>query len=258
PLDVLGGELPVARRGPLGLDETLGLQKADLGDRDVREVRTQLSQHLPDGEGTRPSRSRSTHPRSPYLDSWAFGRSGIRLHARPRGPGLEAPAAGEVNQAELADLDLVTPGQQDLIDAVTVDVRAIEAADVAHDVTLRNSAELRMPAGHRHVIEEDVAIGMAPGGDDVAVEQEAAAGARPAAHNEQRATRRQRVNRGLVLGLDLLTAVALAVRNQRNGGRLLDRPFIAVHGCPALRAEAAALGILMPALCAERHQCPPQ
>ena len=49
-LGVGAGELPVARGGPLRLDEVLGLQVADLGDADVREVRAQQVQDLPDAQ----------------------------------------------------------------------------------------------------------------------------------------------------------------------------------------------------------------
>ena len=55
-------ELAVARGRPLRIDEALGLEEPDLGDRDVRELRPQLTQDLPDaqgGPGVRPP------PRSP-------------------------------------------------------------------------------------------------------------------------------------------------------------------------------------------------
>jgi hypothetical protein len=50
----------------------------------------------------------------------------------PRPAGLSARVAGEEDQAVLADLDLVAVRQLDLVDAVAVDVGAVERADVAH------------------------------------------------------------------------------------------------------------------------------
>ena len=50
PLDVGVVELAVAGRRPLGIDEALALEEADLRDRDVGEVVLQKAEHLSDGQ----------------------------------------------------------------------------------------------------------------------------------------------------------------------------------------------------------------
>jgi hypothetical protein len=45
PLHVRGRELPVSSSSALRLDQSLGLQKPDLGDRDIWEIRSQLAEH---------------------------------------------------------------------------------------------------------------------------------------------------------------------------------------------------------------------
>src|SRR5690606_20133414 len=49
-LDVLLVELPVAGGGPLGLDQALALEEADLGVGDVRVLPLGHGQHLPDAQ----------------------------------------------------------------------------------------------------------------------------------------------------------------------------------------------------------------
>src|SRR3712207_2971849 len=46
--------------------------------------------------------------------------------------GLAGARAGQVDEAELADLHLVTAGQGRDVDRLAVDVGAVEAADVVH------------------------------------------------------------------------------------------------------------------------------
>src|SRR6478735_5361103 len=66
PVHVVAGELPVAGRGPLRVDQSLVLEEPDLGDRDPREVRPELAEHLPDVE-SRPRRGRSRgHGQTPW------------------------------------------------------------------------------------------------------------------------------------------------------------------------------------------------
>ena len=60
-----------------------------------------------------------------------------------------------------------------------------------------------MPARDGHVVEEDLAVGVPPGVDHVGVQQEAAARAGAALHDEQGVARRQRVHRGGVHGVEL-------------------------------------------------------
>ena len=51
PRHVRAGELAIARRCPVRLYQALILEKADLGDGDVRKIVTQVSEHLADREG---------------------------------------------------------------------------------------------------------------------------------------------------------------------------------------------------------------
>src|SRR5690606_15965102 len=171
-----------------------------------------------------------------------------------------ALAAGEEHQPELADLHLVAVLQQHRpVDPVAVDVGAVEAADVADREALRTAAELRVPTGHGHVIEEDLALGVAAGVDLLGVEQEPAAGARTALDDQQRAAGRQRVD-GRGVGLVERAVVALAPRRCAEGdgrGRLAGRVR---RGSGRLLKARAALGtepsivrVLVSALGAERH-----
>ena len=75
-----------------------------------------------------------------------------------------------------------------------VHVRAVEAADVDHDEVARVAPELGVPAGDGDVVEEDVAVGVAPGARRRAVQQEPRARVGPALDHQQRRTRRQRVD----------------------------------------------------------------
>ena len=162
-----------------GLDQALGLEEPDLGDGDVGEVRLQLA-------------------RAPR-------RCVIR--ARRRGPALTPPGA----HARGAGCRRRTPAgtcrsaprrrscSDDLVDPVAVDVGAVEAADVARRRSRRSvAAELGVPARDGHVVEEDVAVGVAAGGHLVVVEQEPGAGVGAALHDQQRGAGRQRVDGGLV------------------------------------------------------------
>ena len=67
PVDVGLVELPVARRGALGVDEALALEEPDLRDRDVGELLPQHAQHLADREvgGSRPGAGARAHARLP-------------------------------------------------------------------------------------------------------------------------------------------------------------------------------------------------
>jgi hypothetical protein len=173
------------------------------------------------------------------------------------------------DEAVLADLHLVAALEGDLVDAVPVDVRPVEAAHVRDRVAVRRTAELGVPARDRHVVEEDLALGVASGGDHLGVEEEAAAGARAALHDQQCAARRQRVDRGgvgvtegaLLAVLGLLDGAAEGDRRGGLAGRL-PRRLTRGRGArfetaPALGAETCSLGVLVSALSAERHGRPP-
>src|SRR5690606_1943763 len=80
-----------------------------------------------------------------------------------------------VGEAVLADLDLVTGVEHGRVDALPVDVGAVERADVTDDVAALVGDELRVPPRHGDVVEEDVGGGVPPGKGPLGVEQEAGA-----------------------------------------------------------------------------------
>src|SRR4051794_9544925 len=79
----------------------------------------------------------------------------------------------EEHQLELPDLQLVAVGEDDLaVDALAVDVGAVERAGVGCRVGLAVAPDLDVTSRHRDVVEEDVAVGMATCRGDLLVEQE--------------------------------------------------------------------------------------
>ena len=122
PLDVAVVELAVARRRPLGLDQALALEEADLGDRDVGELLEQQAEHLAD---------RQVRP---------------LVHAGRHGA---ATPSREEHQPELADLQLVALVQRRLVDPLLVHVRAVQRPGVADDVARRRRARPRRGGARR-------------------------------------------------------------------------------------------------------------
>src|SRR3954452_16986311 len=255
PLHVTVRELPVAGWGALRFDQPLGLEEPDLGDVQAGEVRTQLAEHLPDAQPS-PRGGRLSHGSAAWL-----------------------ALAGEVDQAVLADLHLVAALQRHLVDPVPVDVGAVETPYVGDGEPLRRTAELGVPAGDRHVVEEDLAVRVTPRRNHVGVEEEPAAGARAALHDQQCAAHRERVHRGRVgLVQPVVTVVGFlrggAERDRRGGlaGGFLPTPGPTggpsrraagrlgglLQAMPALGTEARPLLVLVSALGAERHHRPPK
>src|SRR6478609_3930419 len=109
----------------------------------------------------------------------------------------------EEHQAVLPDLDLVGVLEEDGVDPVAVDVGAVEAAGVGDGEGVALPCERRVPAGDGHVVEEDLAVGVTAGGDDVLVEQEAAARSGAPLHDEERGAARQGIHRGGVDRVEL-------------------------------------------------------
>src|SRR3954452_22346375 len=60
---------------------------------------------------------------------------------------LGGPGTGQEHQAVLADLDLVAARERRRLDALAVEVGAVEAPDVADDEAAALPQELRVPAG---------------------------------------------------------------------------------------------------------------
>src|SRR5829696_2038086 len=69
PRDVVVTEAAISGRRALRLDQTLGFQETNLGDRDAGKVRTQLLQNLPDVEDLS-RRQRRTHLGPPPNPCW--------------------------------------------------------------------------------------------------------------------------------------------------------------------------------------------
>src|SRR5579862_23993 len=164
-----------------------------------------------------------------------------------RGGSRVKVLAGQEQQPELADLDLVAPGQFRLLDALPVDVGAIEAAHVADGELGAPAVELRVPPGDRHVVEEDVTVRVPARGGQVAVEPEPAPGVGPAHDQEQRAPLRQGAERRRVREQVVAEVTVLQPSHggQRRGG--LAGTGAAHSGAgqlsPAIGAEPGVVGI---------------
>src|SRR5690606_5679621 len=76
---------------------------------------------------------------------------------------------GHEHQPELADLHLVTVAERRRLHPLPVDVGAVETADVPHRERAAVAVELRVPPRHRHVVQEDVAVGVPAAGGHVVV-----------------------------------------------------------------------------------------
>src|SRR5690349_12509802 len=120
-----------------------------------------------DGKSSR--RSSRTSPMFIRARSWAAARAveesgdsvAIRVSARL--------VAGEEDEPVLPDLDLVAVGQLDGVDAVPVDVGAVEGSDVGDREGVAGPVELRVLPRDGHVVEEDLAVGVPAGVHDVLV-----------------------------------------------------------------------------------------
>src|SRR3954453_14203847 len=146
------------------------------------------------------------------------------------------PRAGEEHQPELADLHLVAGRQHRGVHRLAVHVGAVEAADVHDDELARVAAELGVAARDRHVVEEDVAVGMAARARRGAVQQEPGARVRAPLDHKQRRPRRQRVDarHGLLPGRRLRLGEEVGPEDRR---RL--RGTLRWHAGPVVRGHLA-------------------
>ena len=151
PGHIVAGVLAVAGRRPLRLDQALGLQEPQLGDGDVRELRPQLAP-----APRRCSSRRGRAPRAALMPApgrpAAAGRpSSLPARARARSPSAASSSPpcgpGDEHQPELADLHLVAVAQRGRLDPLPVDVRAVEAAHVAHGERRRPPGGTRRAGG---------------------------------------------------------------------------------------------------------------
>ena len=239
PLQVGPGELPVARRRALGLDQPLGLEEADLGDADLGEVRAQLVEDLADA-----------HPAAGRR--WRWPRTSDRgAHA------VTVLRAVEVDEPVLADLDLVATGQQHLVDPVAVDVGAVEAADVGdqvavatYDGTRRGGGSPSRRRGRSRCRDDGPA-------DTSSVSSRNRLPALGPRWTTSSALPSGSASTAASSASDRLADCRLApvgtAEVQRGGGlgrRLARRPAVA-----ALSTEPGAVRVLVSALRAERHVC---
>src|SRR3954453_22470320 len=161
-------------------------------------------------------------------------------------------STGDVRELELADLQLVAVLEPVRLDAMAVDVGAVERAEVVEGVVAAAAHEEGVVARDGDVVEEDVRVGAAADRHAVGVQREALADA-PAARADD--------ERGALVGDDVadvdryeLTGLVDAVRR---GGGLARRGLLARRAQvgAAARAVVRALGVDEAALRAvERHQ----
>ena len=171
------------------------------------------------------------------LEKWGLwplaprGRSGLATIARRRS---EVEARGVERQSELADLHLCAVAQQGGLDADSVEVGAVERAEVAYLERRADAHELRVPARDGHVVEEDVGVGVTADGRHVGVEQEAGPDVGAAADDEQRRTRRQRGDRLLLFG-EMPASRALSCATNSSVKRSVVSPAPSATACSEVR-----------------------
>src|SRR5262245_23529946 len=78
----------------------------------------------------------------------------------------------EEHESELADLHLVAVAERGALDALLVDIGAVERTRVGDHVALGGALHLGMTARHGDVVERDLAVRMPPEPGDIAVERE--------------------------------------------------------------------------------------
>src|SRR4051812_48344479 len=140
-----------------------------------------------------------------------------------------AASPGDVGELELADLELVTVLEPVRLDAVAVDVGAVQRAEVVEVVVATAAHEQGVVARHRDVVEEDVGVGPPADRHAVGVQRKALADA-PAARADD--------ERGALVG----DAVADVDRHELTG--LVDAVcrggWVALRRLLARRAEVRA------------------
>jgi hypothetical protein len=166
-------------------------------------------------------------------------------------PATPGSTAGEEHQLELADLELVAGDELAVLHPLPVQVGAVQGADVVDGEAAGATADLGVAARDGDVVEEDVALGVASGGHRLLVEQEAAAGVRPAADHQHGGVLPQLLDRGDHLFLDLSFEV-LGGQADRGGRVVRGRD----QRGPTVRAEVGPLRVLVTALRAEHAALP--
>src|SRR5262249_53620503 len=150
------------------------------------------------------------------------------------------PSAGEVGQAVFADLQLVAVRKLRRLHPLAVDEAAVEAALVLDEVVPVALAQDRVLPRHRHVVEEDAAVGRAPDGR-LALESEHLSRAAAARPDDERGA----LDAEVLERLGRLLALLRRERLRRLGPALLPDEQGA-----AARAVVRGFRILEPALLA--------
>jgi hypothetical protein len=199
----------------------------------------------PDGSASWPGPEASAPP--PPGRGGTLRWTGSRINPA-RHPGT---TAGEEHQLELADLELVAGDELAVLHPLPVQVGAVQGADVVDGEAVGAAADLGVAARDGDVVEEDVALGVAPGGHRLLVEQEAAAGVGPAPDDQHGGVLAQLLDRGEDLFLDLRFEV-LGGQADRGGGVVRGGD----QRGPTVRAEVGPLRVLVTALRAEHAALP--
>src|SRR5260370_570952 len=130
-------------------------------------------------------------PRKRILDGLISANSGRTCPSTSPIPNQPPPFPPPLPSLPLPALDPTPADELRLLDALPVHVGAVEAAHVADGEPGALAVKLGVPPGYGHVVEEDVAIGVAARGGQVAVEAEPAARVGAAHDQKQRAAWRQ-------------------------------------------------------------------
>src|SRR4051794_20524528 len=168
------------------------------------------------------------------------GASTASTCASPFSCSVMALSPRDVRELELADLQLVAVLEPVGLDAVAVDVRAVERAEVVEVVVAAPAHEQGVVAGHGHVVEEDVGIRPAADGHAVGVQREALADPPAAGADDER---------GALVGNDVADVdrheLAGLVDAVRGGGGLARRGLLTRRAevRAAARAGVRALGV---------------
>ena len=110
-------------------------------------------------------------------------------------------------------MDLVAAGQHSRLHRFTIDIGAVEAADVDNLEFAVFPSELGVPTANGDVVEENVAAGMSASGCDGLIEQE------PRSRRWGRASRRAAPNRSTTLRLPTPPPQRRVCRGSRRGNR---------------------------------------
>src|SRR6478672_4576406 len=115
------------------------------------------------------------------------GRGAGTASAAARSPcfiSTPATSALQVAEFELADLDLVTVGEQMRLDPLAVDVSPVQRAEVVDVEAVTTPDEQRVVAGDGDVVEEDRGVGRAPDAHPLLIDPEALPRASAAADHQ--------------------------------------------------------------------------